>query len=88
MASFHRDGFGTNLFTGGEHYDKDIFAGRLSFEYDAIRQLQESKCRQTYSETDSAPKSGHRLTVGNLSGAPVLGDVFDTRAGIETHRLL
>ena len=26
VASFQRDGFGENLFTGGEHYDKDLVA--------------------------------------------------------------
>ncbi len=83
LASFTRDGFGTNLFTGGEHYDKDIFAGRLSFEWDATDDVK-VRLSTDYSDDDSAPKSGHRLTPGGLSGAPVLGDVFDTRAGIET----
>jgi len=83
MASFTHDGFGNNLFTGGEHYDKDIFAGRVSFEYDATDNVT-VKMSADFSDDRSAPKSGHRLTVGNLSGAPVLDDVFDTRAGIET----
>ncbi|MEO1203560.1 MAG: TonB-dependent receptor, partial [Pseudomonadota bacterium] len=33
-------------------------------------------------QDDSDPRQGHRLTAGNLSGAPVLDDVFDTRAGL------
>jgi iron complex outermembrane receptor protein len=33
-------------------------------------------------EDDSDPRQGHRLTVGQLSGAPILDDVFDTRAGL------
>jgi len=83
IASFTRDGFGDNLFTGGEHYNKEIFAGRFSFEYDAGDDVR-IRMSADFSDDKSAPKSGHRLTVGNLSGAPVLGDVFDTRAGIET----
>ncbi len=83
LASFARDGFGTNLFTGGEHYNKDIFAGRFSLEYDVSDDLKIGMSTD-FSDDRSAPKSGHRLTVGNLSGAPILGDVFDTRAGIET----
>lgn len=83
IASFQRDGFGSNLFTGGEHYDKDIVAGRLSFEVDLSDNFK-VKLSADNTKDNSAPKSGHRLTVGNLSGAPVLGNVFDTRAGIET----
>ena len=83
LASFTRDGFGENLTTGGEHYDKDILAGRFSAEFDASDDLR-FRFSYDYSDDDSAPKSGHRLTVGNLTGAPVLDDVFDTRAGIET----
>ncbi|MDJ0759633.1 MAG: TonB-dependent receptor [Woeseiaceae bacterium] len=83
LASFTRDGFGENLTTGGEHYDKDVLAGRFSAEFDASDDVQ-IRFSYDYSDDDSAPKSGHRLTVGNLSGAPVLDDVFDTRAGIET----
>ncbi len=83
IASFQRDGFGSNLTTGGEHYDKDIVAGRLSFEFDVSDNFK-VKLSADNTKDNSAPKSGHRLTVGNLSGAPVLGNVFDTRAGIET----
>jgi iron complex outermembrane receptor protein len=83
IATFQRDGFGANLFTGGEHYDKDITAGRLSLEVDVTDDFK-LKLSADNTKDNSAPKSGHRLTVGNLSGAPVLDSVFDTRAGIET----
>ncbi len=33
VATFNRDGFGTNIFTGTENYDKDIQAARVSLEY-------------------------------------------------------
>ena len=83
VAKFSRDGFGKNLFTGGEHYDKDIMAFRLSAEIDLSDSVS-VRLSTDYTDDDSAPKSGHRLIPGGLSGAPVLGDVYDTRAGIET----
>ena len=33
-------------------------------------------------EDDSDPRQGGRLTPGNLTGVPVLANVFDTRAGL------
>src|SRR5690606_18888791 len=33
FARFKRDGFGKNLTTGGENYDKDVTAARLSAEF-------------------------------------------------------
>ncbi|MBL4661392.1 MAG: TonB-dependent receptor [Alcanivoracaceae bacterium] len=83
IASFQRDGFGKNLFTGGEHYDKDVVAARVSFEWD-VSDSTLVKFSADYSDDNSAPKSGHRLIPGGLNGDPVLDNVFDTRAGIET----
>jgi len=83
VASFQRDGFGKNLFTGGEHYDKDLVAARLSMEWDASDNTL-VKFSADYTDDNSAPKSGHRLIPGGLNGDPVLDNVFDTRAGIET----
>jgi iron complex outermembrane receptor protein len=83
VASFQRDGFGTNLFTGGEHYDKDLVAARLSMEWD-VSDSTLVKFSADYTDDNSAPKSGHRLIPGGLNGDPVLDNVFDTRAGIET----
>lgn len=83
VASFQRDGFGQNLFTGGEHYDKDLVAARLSFEWD-VSDNTLVKFSADYTDDNSAPKSGHRLVPGGLNGDPVLANVFDTRAGIET----
>jgi len=33
VASFNRDGYGTNVFTDTENYDKDVQAARLSIEF-------------------------------------------------------
>ncbi len=82
IASFNRDGFGKNLFTGGEHYDKDILSGRVSLEWLPTENFF-LRLTADYTEDNSSPKSGYRQTVGNVSGAPVLDNVFDTRAGAE-----
>ena len=83
IASFQRDGFGTNLFTGAEQYDKDILAGRLSFEFQPNDRVF-VRLAGDYSVDDSTNKDGHRLTVNSVTGAPVLSDVFDSRGGITT----
>lgn len=80
IASFNRDGFGDNLTTGGEQYDKDIFGYRLSAEWEPTEDL---LIRVAYDNTDdqSSAVAGWRPNAGAFSGAPVLSDVFDTRAG-------
>ncbi|TQV82576.1 TonB-dependent receptor [Exilibacterium tricleocarpae] len=79
VASFQRDGFGENLFTGEENYDKDILAARFSLEWSPADALFLRLAADT-STDDSSPKGGHRLTAA--PGFPILNDVFDTRAGI------
>ncbi|MEM9530242.1 MAG: TonB-dependent receptor [Pseudomonadota bacterium] len=81
IASLNRDGFGENLTNGLDNYNKEILAGRLSAEWD-VSDTFFLRLSADYIQDDSDPRQGHRLTVGNLSGAPVLGDVFDTRSGL------
>ncbi len=83
FASFQRNGFGENLYTGGDQYDKDILAGRLSFEFQPNDRVF-VRLAGDYSVDDSTNKDGHRLTVNTVTGAPVLDDVFDSRGGITT----
>lgn len=83
LARFNRGGFGDNLNSGLDNYDQDVFGGRVSLEWDASEDLL-FRLSADYTDDDSAPKQGHRLTVGAASGAPILGDVFDTRAGLST----
>jgi len=82
VARLTHDGFGDNLnLPGLENYAKDLLAGRFSVEWlptDALF----FRLTGDYLDDDSDPRQGHRLTVGNLSGAPVLDDVYDTRAGL------
>ncbi|MCD2516144.1 TonB-dependent receptor [Massilia sp. G4R7] len=81
FARFKRDGFGKNLTTGGENYDKDVTAARLSAEFTPTQDLF-IRIAGDVTQDDSSPKNGHRLIVGRTSGAPILSNVFDTRANL------
>lgn len=82
IAKLSREGFGENRNLDGlDNYSKDLLGVRASAEWDATPELF-LRLTADYIEDDSDPRQGHRLTVGNLSGAPVLEDVYDTRAGL------
>ncbi len=81
IAQFTRDGYGDNLTLGGDNYSKDVFGARLTFEWDATDSLF-LRLATDYTDDQSDPKFGHRLTDANVSNAPVLDDVFDTRGGL------
>ncbi|MEQ8404353.1 MAG: TonB-dependent receptor [Oceanicaulis sp.] len=80
VARYTRDGFGENVLTGADHYNKDILAARLSAEWTPRDDL---FFRLAYDRTedDSNAKHGYRLIPGFLGGEPVLNDVYDTRGG-------
>jgi len=81
VAAFTRDGYGDNLFLGGEQYDKDVLGFRATAEWDVTDRLF-LRLSGDLTEDSSSPKFGHRLTDANVSDAPVLDDVFDTRGGL------
>ena len=82
VAKLTRDGFGDNLTLPGiENYQKDILGLRGSLEF-APSDTFFLRLAADYIDDQSDPRQGHRLTVGNISGAPILDDVFDTRAGL------
>lgn len=81
VAYLQRNGYGENINTGEEHYDKDILAFRASAEFTPSPELF-IRLSGDYLRDNSSPKSGHRLIPGLFGGAPVLDDVFDTRAGM------
>jgi iron complex outermembrane receptor protein len=82
FATFNRDGFGDNINLNQDNYDKDITAFRVSTEWTPVPQLF-VRLSGDYLDDTSNPVGGHRRIPGLLSGAPVLGDVFDTRSGIQ-----
>jgi iron complex outermembrane receptor protein len=81
FARLSRDGFGENLTTGLDNYNRDIWAGRLSAEYNnegaAFVRLQGD-----FTRDDSNQRGGHRLIPALVLGTPVLSDVYDTRGGL------
>ncbi len=84
VARLTRDGFGDNLnLPGVENYNKDVIGGRISMEWDVTDDFS-LKLSADSVHDESEPKQGHRLTVGVISGAPVLDNVFDTRAGLNS----
>ncbi|MGK0266625.1 MAG: iron complex outermembrane receptor protein [Maricaulis sp.] len=84
VANLQRDGFGTNLTTGAENYDKDVLGYRVSAEWEPTPDL---FFRLAYDsvEDNSNARGGHRLipsAPGYVATYPVLDDVFNTRAGL------
>ena len=81
IAKYTRDGYGKNLNTGAEHYNKDVLAYRLSADWNPTDDF---SVRFAYdrSEDDSNAKHGHRLLPSADGTIPVTGDIYDTRAGI------
>lgn len=76
-----RDGYGKNLHTGAQHYDKDVLAGRVSAEFDNGDIFIRAAADRT--EDRSNPRHGTRLN--GFAGLPDFApteSVYDTRAGI------
>lgn len=83
VALLNRDGFGENRnLRGVDNYSKDVLGLRFSAEWNPSDSVF-LRLTADYVEDDSDPRQGHRLTPGNLTGAPVLDDVFDTRSGLD-----
>ena len=82
FARLSRGGFGKNLTTGDENYNKDVWAARGTFEMGGYGEPVLMRITGDYTKDNSSARGGHRLIPGQLSGAPVLGDVFDTRGGL------
>ena len=81
LAMLTRDGFGENLLTGEENYNKDVWGARGTIEFDNGPLF--IRLSGDYVKDNSDPRQGHRLLPGAFSGAPVLDDVYDTRAGLD-----
>lgn len=80
VANYQRNGFGENLNTGADHYDKDIFAARVSAEWapsDAVN----FRLAADMTDDDSNAKHGHRLLPSADGSLPVTDNEYDTRGG-------
>ena len=81
-ARLSRGGFGDNLVQEGvENYNKDVWGARGTIEFDNGPLF--IRLSGDYVKDNSDPRQGHRLLPGAFSGAPVLDDVYDTRAGLD-----
>ena len=85
VARLGRDGFGKNLTTDEENYNKDIIAGRGTIEFEPSDNVF-FRLSGDYTYDASNPRGGHRLIPGLQSGAPVLDDEFDSRGGLTDPR--
>nr|WP_305959025.1 TonB-dependent receptor [Aurantiacibacter sp. 219JJ12-13]MDP5262424.1 TonB-dependent receptor [Aurantiacibacter sp. 219JJ12-13] len=83
VARLSRDGFGENLTTGEENYNKDIWAARGTIEVGGNGEAYLVRATGDYTHDRSNARGGHRLIPGAVSGAPVLDDVYDTRGGLD-----
>ncbi len=81
FAKYDRDGFGSNLFTGEEQYDKDVTAFRASAEWTPTDRF---FVRLAWDRVvdDSAPRHGHREVNSTTGGFTPPASVYDTNAGI------
>ena len=80
-ARLSRGGYGENLTLGTENYNKDVWAARGTIEFDSGPLF--VRLSGDYVKDNSEARQGHRLIPGLSTGAPVLDDVFDTRAGLD-----
>jgi iron complex outermembrane recepter protein len=83
LAFFTRDGFGENIITGEENYNKDVAAYRLSAEWDVTPDFQ-LRIAGDYLSDESNARQGHRLIADKFPPItyPVLDNVYNTRAGL------
>ena len=83
VARLSRGGFGDNLtLPGVENYNKDVWAARGTVEFGSPDDRFLIRLTGDYTRDKSDPRNGHRLLPSLLTGAPVLDDVYDTRAGL------
>nr|WP_234029144.1 TonB-dependent receptor [Aurantiacibacter spongiae] len=82
VARLSRGGFGENLTTGLENYNKDIWAARATLELGDYGEPYSIRISGDYTHDRSNPRGGHRLIPGAASGAPVLDDVYDSRGAL------
>ena len=80
VARLTRDGFGTNLTTGLDNYDKDVWAARGTIEVHGTDFF--ARLSGDYTLDKSNPRGGHRLIPSLFTAAPVLANVYDTRGGL------
>jgi iron complex outermembrane receptor protein len=82
-ARLSRGGFGENVVTGRDNYNRDIWAARGTVEFSPTSAFF-LRISGDYTKDNSEPRNGHRLITSLQTNQPVLRDVFDTRAGLSS----
>ena len=82
VARLSRGGFGDNLTTGLENYNKDVWAARGTVELGGYGEPVLIRISGDYSKDKSDPRGGHRLIPSLATKAPVLDSVYDSRGGL------
>jgi iron complex outermembrane receptor protein len=85
FARLSRGGFGTDLTTRQDNYNKDIWAGRGTIELQPNKDVL-FRLTADYTADDSNARGGHRLIPGLASGTPILANVFDSQSGLNDPR--
>jgi iron complex outermembrane receptor protein len=83
-ARLTRDGFGENRNLHIDNYNKDLWAVRGTLEFTSPDSRLFVRITGDYTHDTSAPRNGHRLIPGLLTGSPVLANVYDTNAGLSS----
>ncbi|AGH50981.1 TonB-dependent receptor-like protein [Sphingomonas sp. MM-1] len=82
LARLSRGGFGKNLTTGLDNYNKDVWGARGTLEVGGHGAPVEIRISGDYTKDKSNPRGGHRLIPGLVSGTPVLSDVYDSEGAL------
>lgn len=80
VASFQRNGYGTNVFDDTENYNKDVVAGRLSIEWNPTEDVF-VRLQGDATEDNSNAKHGTRLVPSLNTGEPPQR-AFNANAGL------
>jgi iron complex outermembrane receptor protein len=81
VARLTRGGFGKNITTGKDNYDKDVIAGRGTVEFEPSDDIF-FRLSGDYTWDNSNTRGGHRLIPGLASGTQPLDDVFDSMGNL------
>jgi iron complex outermembrane receptor protein len=80
-ARLSRGGFGENITTGEDNYNKDIWAARGTLQFEPSSSAF-FRLSGDYTSDRSNPRGGHRLIPGIVSGVQPLADVYDSAGGL------
>jgi len=81
VARLSNSGFGKNLTTGANNYNKDVWAARGTVELEPAPDVF-FRVSGDYTWDDSNPRGGHRLIPNLATGELPLTDVFDSEGSL------